>query len=104
MFFEKVALTGLKHQECEHGRGGWKAPIWYLSERDPVQEALELKSESLKCTLANRSETRVMFWSGHGAYEQFLLHVDKEHIVIKDMGLLSAFDDAEAAHDLKKDD
>ena len=57
MSSEKVATTGLKHQECKCGRGGEKAPIRYVPERDSVQEALELKPESLKCTLANGSET-----------------------------------------------
>ena len=57
MSSEKIAPTGLKHQECERGRGGEKAPIRYVPERDPVQEALEQKPESLKCTLANGSET-----------------------------------------------
>ncbi len=59
MSSEKVAPTGLKHQECKRGRGGEKAPIRYVPEQDPVQEALELKPESLKCTLTNGSETRV---------------------------------------------
>ncbi len=43
MSSEKVALVGLKHQECEHGRGGEKAPIQYVPKQDPVREALELK-------------------------------------------------------------
>ena len=59
MSSEKIAPMGLKHQECERGRGGEKAPIRYVPEREPVQEALELKPESLKCTLTNRSETQV---------------------------------------------
>ncbi len=104
MSSEKIAPTGLKHQECERGRGGEKAPIRYVPERDPVQEALELKPESLKCTLANGSETRVTVWSGHGTNKQFLLDVNKAASVAKNMGLYSAFDDAKASHDLKKDD
>ena len=99
---EKIAPTGLKHQECERRRGGEKAPIRYVPERDPVQEVLELKPESLNCTLANGSETRVTVWSGHGTNKQFLLHVNKAASVAKNMGLYSAFDDAKAAHDLKK--
>ncbi len=35
--------------------------------------------------------------------EQFLLHANKVASVAKNMRLLSAFDDAKAAHDLKKD-
>ncbi len=57
MSSKKVAPTGLKYQECECGRGGEKAPIWYVPEQEPVQEALELKPKSLKCTLTNGSET-----------------------------------------------
>ena len=48
MSSETIAPTGLKHQECECGRGGEKAPIQHVPERHPVQEALELKPESLK--------------------------------------------------------
>ena len=36
--------------------------------------------------------------------EQFLLHANKAASVAKNMGLYSAFDDAEVAHDSKKDD
>eukprot|EP00804_Cyclotella_cryptica_P014239 CCRYP_005657-RA/>CCRYP_005657-RA protein AED:0.43 eAED:0.43 QI:0/-1/0/1/-1/1/1/0/74 len=63
MSAEKMAPIGLKNQECERGRGGEKAPIRYVPDRDPVQEALDLKPETLKCTLANGSETRVTVWS-----------------------------------------
>eukprot|EP00804_Cyclotella_cryptica_P026644 CCRYP_019095-RA/>CCRYP_019095-RA protein AED:0.43 eAED:0.43 QI:0/-1/0/1/-1/1/1/0/74 len=63
MSTEKIAPIGLKNQECECRRGGEKAPIRYMPDRDPVQEALDLKPETLKCTLANGSETRVTVWS-----------------------------------------
>eukprot|EP00804_Cyclotella_cryptica_P021795 CCRYP_000788-RA/>CCRYP_000788-RA protein AED:0.43 eAED:0.43 QI:0/-1/0/1/-1/1/1/0/74 len=63
MSAEKMAPIGLKNQECASGRGGKKAPIRYVPDRDPVQEALDLKPETLKCTLANGSETRVTVWS-----------------------------------------
>ena len=79
MFSKKVASIGLKHQECDHGRGAEKAPMRYAPEWDPVQEALELKPESLKCTHTDRSETQVMIWSGHGTNEHFLLHVNKAY-------------------------
>ena len=79
MSSEKFAPTGLKHQECEQGRDGEKAPIWYVTEWDPVQEALELIPESLKCTHTNGSETQVMIWFGHGTNEHFLLHVNKAY-------------------------
>ena len=54
---EKVAPAGLKHQDCECGRGGEKAPIWHVPERDPIHEALDLKREYLKCSLTNGSDT-----------------------------------------------
>ena len=101
MSSEKVAPVGLKHQECEHGRGGEKALIWYVPEHDPIQEALDLKPESLKCTLANGSETRVTVWSGHGTNEQFVLHVNKAYSTACKMGLLSTYEDAEKAYDSK---
>ena len=94
MASEKLAPIGLKHQECERGRGGEKAPIRYVPDRDPVQEALDLKPESLKCTLADGSETRVTVWSGHGTNEQFVLHVNKAYSIAKKMGLISTCDDA----------
>ena len=102
MSTEKVAPVGLKNQECERGRGGEKAPIRYVPDRDPVQEALDLKPETLKCTLANGSETRVTVWSGHGTNEQFVLHVNKAYSTAKKMGLIPACDDAERAHESKK--
>eukprot|EP00804_Cyclotella_cryptica_P021700 CCRYP_012865-RA/>CCRYP_012865-RA protein AED:0.10 eAED:0.80 QI:0/0/0/1/1/1/3/0/405 len=102
MSTEKIAPIGLKNQECERGRGDEKAPIHYVLDRDPVQEALDLKPETLKCTLANGSETRVMVWSGHGTNEQFVLHVNKAYSTTKKMGLIPACDDAEKAYDSKK--
>ena len=94
---------GLKHQECERGRGGEKAPIRYVPEHDPIQEALDLKPESLKCTLTNGSETRVTAQSGHGTNEQFVLHVNKAYSTACKMGLLSAYEVAEKAYDSKKE-
>eukprot|EP00804_Cyclotella_cryptica_P013426 CCRYP_005171-RA/>CCRYP_005171-RA protein AED:0.20 eAED:0.78 QI:0/0/0/1/1/1/3/0/330 len=102
MSAEKIAPIGLKNQECERGRGGKKAPIRYVPDRDPVQEALDLKPETLKCTLANGSETRVTVWSGHGTNEQFVLHVNKAYSTAKKMGLIPACDDAKKAYDSKK--
>eukprot|EP00804_Cyclotella_cryptica_P017850 CCRYP_001238-RA/>CCRYP_001238-RA protein AED:0.04 eAED:0.04 QI:0/-1/0/1/-1/1/1/0/83 len=78
MSAEKIAPIGLKNQECG-AEGVAKAPIRYVPDRDPVQEALDLKPETLKCTLANGSETRVTVWSGHGTNEQFVLHVNKAY-------------------------
>eukprot|EP00804_Cyclotella_cryptica_P009398 CCRYP_017338-RA/>CCRYP_017338-RA protein AED:0.10 eAED:0.10 QI:125/-1/0/1/-1/1/1/0/92 len=88
MSTEKIAPIGLKNQECERGRGGEKAPIRYVPDRDPVQEALDLKPETLKCTLANGSETRVTVWSGHGTNKQFVLHVNKAYSTAKTMELI----------------
>eukprot|EP00804_Cyclotella_cryptica_P006389 CCRYP_014270-RA/>CCRYP_014270-RA protein AED:0.20 eAED:0.20 QI:0/-1/0/1/-1/1/1/0/76 len=45
MSTEKIALIGLKNQE--RAEGGEKAPIRYVPDRDPVQEALDLKPETL---------------------------------------------------------
>ena len=45
-----------------------------------------------------------MVWSRHGNNEQFLLHVNKAASVAKNMGPYSAFNDAQVAHDSKKDD
>eukprot|EP00804_Cyclotella_cryptica_P020696 CCRYP_003493-RA/>CCRYP_003493-RA protein AED:0.43 eAED:0.43 QI:0/-1/0/1/-1/1/1/0/74 len=60
MSAEKMAPIGLKNQECERGRGGKKAPIRYVPDRDPVQEALDLKPETLKCTprMGQKPESR----------------------------------------------
>ncbi len=58
----------------------------------------------MKCTLVNGSETQVTVWSGHSTNEQFLLNVNKVTSIAKNMGLYSAFEDAEVAHDSKKDD
>eukprot|EP00804_Cyclotella_cryptica_P011090 CCRYP_013556-RA/>CCRYP_013556-RA protein AED:0.45 eAED:0.45 QI:0/-1/0/1/-1/1/1/0/74 len=73
MASRRLRPSGLNTKNAS-GRGGEKAPIRYVPDRDPVQEALDLKPESLKCTLANGSETRVTVWSGHGTNEQFILH------------------------------
>jgi hypothetical protein len=102
MSTEKIAPVGLKNQECKRRRGGKKAPIHYVLDRDPVQEALDLKPETLKCTLANGSEIRVMVWSGHGTNKQFVLHVNKAYSTAKKMGLIPACNDAEWAYDSTK--
>lgn len=46
-----------KKNACEIQSGGKKAPIQYVPEQDLVEEALDMKPQSLKCTLANGSET-----------------------------------------------
>ncbi len=40
MSLEKLTPDGLKVVECEHGMGGKNAPIRYIPEQDPVQDAL----------------------------------------------------------------
>ena len=70
MSSEKVAPTRLKHQECKCGQGGKKAPIRYVPEEDPVQEALDLNPESIKYIFVTGSETQIMVQSGHGTYQQ----------------------------------
>ena len=37
----KSTPKGLKVVECKHGMGGKNAPIHYIPEQDPVQDALE---------------------------------------------------------------
>ncbi len=46
---------GLKVVECEHGVGGKNAPIRYIPEQDPVQDALDKtkKTTYFKLTLPN---------------------------------------------------
>eukprot|EP00804_Cyclotella_cryptica_P028302 CCRYP_013174-RA/>CCRYP_013174-RA protein AED:0.56 eAED:0.62 QI:0/0/0/1/1/1/2/0/269 len=102
MSTEKIAPIGLKNKECERRRGDEKAPIHYVPDRDPVQETLDLKPKTLKCTLANGSETQVMVWSGHGTNEQFILHVNKAYSTAKKMGLISTCYDAERHMTRKK--
>ena len=66
-------------------------PICYIPEQDPVQMALNLNPESLKCTLKNGYKTCVMVLSGHGTNEQFVLHVNmriqKIHRIEKNFNL-----------------
>eukprot|EP00804_Cyclotella_cryptica_P011088 CCRYP_013554-RA/>CCRYP_013554-RA protein AED:0.17 eAED:0.17 QI:0/-1/0/1/-1/1/1/0/88 len=86
MSAEKMVPIGLKNQEC--GRRGGEKALSIMCGSGPSQEALDLKPETLKCTLANGSETRVMVWSGHGTNEQFVLHVNKAYSTAKKMGLI----------------
>eukprot|EP00804_Cyclotella_cryptica_P008900 CCRYP_013109-RA/>CCRYP_013109-RA protein AED:0.42 eAED:0.42 QI:0/-1/0/1/-1/1/1/0/80 len=55
MSAEKMAPIGLKNQEERKG----ESPIRYVPDRDPVQEALDLKPETLKCTrMGQKPESR----------------------------------------------
>ena len=80
---------GLKVVECERGVGGKNAPIRYIPEQDPVQDALEKakKTTYFKLTLPNTgSELKVAIWAS-GTPEQFLLHVRTAMHVCKQLGL-----------------
>ena len=75
--------------ECERGVGGKNAPIRYIPEQDPVQDALDKtkKTTSFKLTLPNTgSELKVAIWAS-GTPEQFLLHVRTAMHVCKQLGL-----------------
>ena len=77
MYSAKSNPKGLKVVECECGVGGKNAPIRYIPEQDPVQDALEKskKTTYFKLTLPNtRTELKVAIWASRTP-EQFLLHV-----------------------------
>ena len=80
---------GLKVVECECGVGGKNAPIRYIPEQDPVQDALEKtkKTTYFKLTLPNTgNKLKVAIWAS-GTPEQFLLHVRTAMHVCKQLGL-----------------
>ena len=69
--------------------GGKNAPIRYIPEQDPVQDALEKskKTRYFKLTLPNTgNELKVAIWAS-GTPEQFLLHVRTAMHVCKQLGL-----------------
>ncbi len=41
MSLAKMTPEGLKVVECEHGMGSKNAPIRYIPEQDPVEDALK---------------------------------------------------------------
>ena len=85
----KLNPEGLKVVECERGVGGKNAPIRYIPEQDPVQDALEKTKKTMyfKLTLPNTSnELKVAIWTS-GTPEQFLLHVRTAMHVCKQLGL-----------------
>lgn len=100
--FQEDHSDGAQAPECKRGRTVEKSPIRYVPDRDPIQEALDLKPGSLKCTLANGSETGVMIRSRNGTNEKFLLHVNKANNIAKKTGLIPTLVDAEKAHKEKK--
>ena len=80
---------GLKVVECERSVGGKNAPIWYIPEQDPVQDALDKtkKTKYFKLTLPNTgNELKVAIWTS-GTPEQFLLHVRTAMHLCKQLGL-----------------
>ncbi len=79
----------LKVVECERGVGGKNAPIRYIPEQDPVQDALDKtkKTTFFKLTLPNTgNELKVAIWAS-GTPEQILLHVCTAMHVCKQLGL-----------------
>ena len=65
---------GLKVVECECSVGSKNAPIRYVPEQDPLQDALEKTKETtyFKLTLPNTgNELKVAIWAS-GTPEQFL--------------------------------
>jgi hypothetical protein len=77
MSFAKSVPEGLQLSECERGIGGKNSPIRYISEKDPVQKALEItkKTNYFKLMLPNTgNELKVALWASRTP-EQFILHV-----------------------------
>ena len=75
--------------ECERGVGSKNAPIRYIPEQDPVQDALDKmkKTTYFKLTLPNTgTELKGAIWAS-GTPEQFLLHVHTAMHVCKQLGL-----------------
>ncbi len=69
--------------------GGKNAPIRYIPEQDPVQDALEKskKTTYFKLTLPNTgNELKVPIWAS-GTPDQFLLHVRTAVHICKQLGL-----------------
>ena len=80
---------GLKVVECKSSVGSKKAPIRYIPEQDPVQDALKKtkKSTYFKLILPNTgNELKVAIWAS-GTPEQFLLHLSTAMHVCKQIGL-----------------
>ncbi len=92
---KKAVPEGLKSVECERGVGGKNSPIRYIPEQDPIQEALETKSQPtpLKFTLPSGSEMRKKRWAS-GTPEQFLVHVRGAIHAVKEMELHIKFQEA----------
>ena len=80
---------GLKVVECERGVGGKNAPIRYIPEQDPVQDALKKtkKTTYFKLTLPNTgSELKVVIWASRTP-NQLMLHMHSVIHACKQIGL-----------------
>ncbi len=80
---------GLEVVEYECIVGGKNAPIHYIPEQDPVQDALEKTKKMIyfKLLLPNTgNELRVAIWTSRTP-EQFLLHVRTAMHVCNQLGL-----------------
>ena len=92
----KSNLEGLNVVECKHVVGGKNAPIRYIPEQDPVQDALEKtkKITYFKLTLPNNvNELKLDIWTS-GPPEQFLLHVHTSMHLYKQLDLETEEDNA----------
>ena len=87
----KVALEGLKPQECERNMGRSKPPIPYIPKKDVIQEVVDFSANMLKLTLPHKVELHVPVWSKRTP-EQFLVHVQSALDSIRQKGLQSAHD------------
>jgi hypothetical protein len=95
----KAFPEGLKWIECKRGVGRKNSLIRYISEQDPVQDALKKskKTTYVKLTLPNTgNELKVAVWAS-GTPEQFALHVRSAIHACKQTGLDANFTKAEQA-------
>ena len=57
MSHAKVALEGIKPQECVRNAGRTKPPILFIPEKDVLQEAVDSYANMLKLTLPHKMDT-----------------------------------------------
>jgi len=84
---------GLKPQECERNAGWSRPPIPYIPKEDVIQEAMDTAANTLKLTLSHKVGLHVPVWS-KGPPEQFLVNIQKALDVIRQKGLLVAYEKA----------
>jgi hypothetical protein len=95
----KTFPKGLKWIECECCVRGKNSPIRYITEQDPMQDALEKnkKTTYVKLTLPNTgNELKVAVWAS-GAPKQFVMRMRSTMHVCNQMGLDTNFAKAEKA-------